>query len=246
MIMNKEILYEILNSKSETLSSAEIESILNEELDKSPQEMDTDLVDLCLEALNTVDEKKLNKRKRRLNISKALIAAVVFVTVIVISIPVCAKYLSIDVPDGIVSLYRECLHIDISPEVNINDIIDEFEQNGIDNVVLPKIVFGKNTVISNYSCTDDSDTFVANFDFENVDVVGRITIDKYEKYDFFSGKVDVSSDFENVEYINKNGIEILVFSKDDLSYINYSIDKIDYSIVLHSDFETAYQIAESI
>ena len=63
MIMNKEILYEILNSKSETLSSAEIESILNEELDKSPQEMDTDLVDLCLEALNLVDEKKLNNRK---------------------------------------------------------------------------------------------------------------------------------------------------------------------------------------
>lgn len=246
MIMNKEILYEILSSKSETLSSAEIESILNEELDKSPQEMDTDLVDLCLEALNTVDEKKLNKRKRRLNISKALIAAVVFVIVIVISIPVCAKYLSIDVPDGIVSLYRECLHIDISPEVNINDIIDEFEQNGIDNVVLPKIVFRKNTVISNYSCTDDSNTFVANFDFKTDNIFGSITIEKYDKYDFISGKVDVSSDFESVEYINKNGIEILVFSKDDLSYINYSVDKIDYSIVLYSDFETAYQIAESI
>ena len=246
MIMNKEILYEILNSKSETLSSAEIESILNEELDKSPQEMDTDLVDLCLEALNSVDEKKLNNRKHRLNISKVLIAAVIFVTVIVISIPVCAKYLSINVPDGIVSLYRECLHIDISPEININDIIDEFEQNGMDNVVLPKIVFRNNTVISNYSCTDDSNAFVANFDFSYDNIFGSVTIEKYDEYDFISGKVDVSSDFDNVEYFNQNGIEILIFSKDDLSYINYSVDNIDYSIVLHSDFETAYQIAESI
>lgn len=246
MIMNKEILYEILNSKSETLSSAEIESILNEELDKSPQEMDTDLVDLCLEALNSVDEKKLNKRKHRLNISKVLIAAVIFVTVIVISIPVCAKYLSIDVPDGIVSLYRECLHIDISPEVNIKDIIDEFEQNDIDNVILPEIVFDKNTVISNYSHTDDSNAFVANFDFSYDNIFGSVTIEKYDEYDFISGKVDVSSDFDNVEYFNQNGIEILIFSKGDLSYINYSVDNIDYSIVFHSDFETAYQIAESI
>lgn len=246
MIMNKEILYEILNSKSETLSSTEIESILNDELDKSPQEMDTDLVDLCLEALNTVDEKKLNKRKRKLNISKALIAAVVFVTVIVISIPVCAKFLNIDVPDGIVSLYRECLHIDISPEVDINYIIDQFEQNGIDNVVLPEIVFDRNTVISNYSHTDDSNTIEANFDFENVDVIGRITVEKYNNYDFFIGKSEVTTDFENIEYVDHNGIEILVFSKDNLSYISYSMDNIDYSIVLHSDFETAYQIAESI
>lgn len=246
MIMNKEILYEILNSKSETLSSAEIESILNEELDKSPQEMDTDLVDLCLEALTSVDEKKLNKRKHRLNISKVLIAAVIFVTAIVISIPVCAKYLSIDVPDGIVSLYRECLHIDISPEVNINDIIDEFEQNGMDNVVLPKIVFRNNTVISNYSCTDDSDTFVANFDFENDNISGSVTIEKYDKYDFFSGIGKVSSEFNSIEYLNVNDISVMVFGIDDKSYISYTIDKTDYCIALKCDHETACQIAKTL
>lgn len=54
--MNKKTLYEILSSKSEKLSSTDIEAILNDELDKHPDKMDTDLVDLCLIALNTVDE----------------------------------------------------------------------------------------------------------------------------------------------------------------------------------------------
>lgn len=246
MIMNKEILYEILNSKSETLSSAEIESILNEELDKSPQEMDTDLVDLCLEALNSVDEKKLNNRKKKYRLSKILIAAALFALIIGISIPVCAKYLDVNVPQGIVTLYKECFNIDIMPDEYIDDIYGQLEYDGIENIVLPIMIFETDTKISNYSVSNDNNTIIVNFDFSNNSVSGSVTIEKYDKYDFISGKVDVSSDFNNVEYFNKNGTEILIFSKDDLSYINYSADKIDYSIVLHSDFETAYQIAESI
>jgi hypothetical protein len=244
--MNKEILYEILNSKSETLSSTEIENIMNEELDKSPQDMDTDLIDLCLEALNTVDKKKINKRKLKYRFGRTFIAAVIFVLIIVITIPACAKYFSVNVPDGIITLYRECFHLDISPDVYINDIIKQFEQDGIDNIVLPEIVFDKDTVISNYSCVVDSNVSTSNFDFKNEDIIGRITIEKYNNFDFFSGKGEISTDFENIEYIDRNGIEVLVFSKDNLSYINYSSDKVDYNIVLHSDFDTAYKIAESI
>lgn len=49
--MDKNILIEILKSKNDDISVKEIEDSLNEELSKSPEEMDTDLVDLCLKAL---------------------------------------------------------------------------------------------------------------------------------------------------------------------------------------------------
>lgn len=244
--MNKEILYEILNSKSETLSSAEIENIMNEELDKSTQDMDTDLIDLCLEALNTVDEEKLNKRKKKYRFGRMMVAAAIFIVIIGITIPVCAKYLSINVPEGIVTIYKECFNIDISKDVYVDDIVGMLEQDGIEKVILPRMVLNKDTNIYHYLCTDDTNAIIVNFDFIDKNIYGSITIEKYNEYSFFSGKSDVSSDFDNVEYINQNDIEILVFSKGNLSYINYTIEKIDYSIVLDSDFETAYQIAKSI
>lgn len=246
MIMNKEILYEILSSKSETLSSAEIESILNEELDKSPQEMDTDLVDLCIDALNTVDEKKLNNRKKKYRLSKILIAAALFALIIGISIPVCAKYLNVNVPEGIVTLYKECFNIDISNESGIKDIAAQLQNDGLDNVILPKTVFEIDTIITDYYHDDSSSNVNFEFSFKNNSINGYVAIKEFDDYSFFNGKSKVSSDFEDVEYLNQNGVSIIVFSKDDMSYINYSVDKIEYNIVLFSNYEVAYEIAKTI
>lgn len=246
MIMNKEILYEILNSKSETLSSAEIESILNEELDKSPQEMDTDLVDLCLEALDSVDEKKLNNRKKKYRLSKILIAAALFALIIGISIPVCAKYLNVNVPQGIVTLYKECFNIDISNESGIKDIAAQLQNDGLDNVILPKTVFEIDTIITDYYHDDSSSNVNFEFSFKNNSINGYVAIKEFDDYSFFNGKSKVSSDFEDVEYLNQNGVTILLFSKGDMSYINYSVDNIEYNIVLFSNYEIAYEIAKTI
>lgn len=246
MIMNKEILYEILSSKSETLSSAEIESILNEELDKSPQEMDTDLVDLCLEALNTVDEKKLNNRKKKYRLSKILIAAALFAIIIGISIPVCAKYLNVNVPEGIVTFYNDCFNIDLSTEKKVDNISKQLIEDGLNDATLPDILFSKDIIIYDYSYEIDSSNACYDFYFENDSVKGYVTIKKFDDYSFFNGQSKVSSDFEDVEYLNQNGVSIIVFSKDDMSYINYLVDNIEYNIVLFSNYEVAYEIAKTI
>lgn len=246
MIMNKEILYEILNSKSETLSSAEIESILNEELDKSPQEMDTDLVDLCLEALNSVDEKKLNNRKKKYRLSKILIAAALFALIIGISIPVCAKYLNVNVPQGIVTLYKECFNIDLSTDKKVDNISKQLIADGLDDAALPDILFSNDTSIFDYYHDNNSSNFNFEFSYENKKINGSVTIEKYNEYDFFTGQSKVVSDFDNVEQLNQNGNMVIVFSKDDLSYINYSVDKIEYNIVLDSNYEVACEIAKTI
>lgn len=48
---NKEILLEILNQKYEVMTLAEIEDMMDEELEKDPDEMDTGLIEICLDAL---------------------------------------------------------------------------------------------------------------------------------------------------------------------------------------------------
>ncbi|MGN0458520.1 MAG: hypothetical protein ACI4IL_06100 [Eubacterium sp.] len=244
--MNKEVLYEILNSESENLSSAEIESILNEELDKSPEEMDTDLIDLCLEALDTVDEKKLNKRKHKIRISRMLIAAVMLVLIIGISIPVCAKFLSIDVPEGIVTFYNDCFNVNISNNKYVDDIHGQLEQDGIENAMLPKMMFSLETKISDYAINKKSANSVISFSFSNDDINGYVTIEKYDIYSFINGQNKVTNEFEKIKQIEVNGLSVLVFCNDNVSYISYTINNNEYNITLDCDYETACQIAKTL
>lgn len=241
--MNKEILYEILKSESESLSTAEIEGILNEELDKSPDEMDTDLVDLCLEALTTVDEEKLNKRKRKIRIERLLIAAIIFALLIGLSVPVCAKFFSIDVPDGVVSFYNDCFNIDISQDGRVDDILARLERDGISDAVLPKAVFSAETEISYYELKFDSEV---DFSFSCSDINGYVTIEKHDAYDFVENQYKATDAFDNVKQLDVNGLSVLVFCNNDVSYISYAVNNVEYNIAVYCDYETACQIAETI
>ena len=244
--MNKEILYEILKSKSEKLSAAEIESIMNEELDKSTSTMDTDLIDLCLEALESAEKEQLNKRRVRLKVSKILIAAVIFVLIIGIAIPTCAKHFNVTIPEGIVTFYSDCFNVDLSQDEYIDDLLGQLEQDGIESVVLPKTTILPETKISNYSCNYDNDVLYVKFSFSTEEFNGYVTMSNSYFKNGDSPILKVNDTYGEMDYYDVNGISVLVFCKDDCSLINYSVNGIDYNISLNCDYETACQIAKTL
>ncbi|MGN0532987.1 MAG: hypothetical protein ACI4IK_01395 [Eubacterium sp.] len=245
--MDKDILYEILNSEYENLSFAEIEGILNEELDKSPEEMDTDLVELCLDALNSAGEKKQNGKRLRVRVSRILIAAVIFVLLIGIAIPVCAKYFSVSFSDGVVKFYDDCFSVDLSDsDDSIKDIVGTLEQDGLANVKLPDMLFKPETKVSNYICKDINGNSNINFEFQNGDIQGFAVIVKYEYSDFISNQKKVTTKFKYVNEIDKGDYTILVFSDDKKSFLYYAFDGSEYDISINCDYETACKIAESL
>lgn len=246
--MNKDILYEILNSEYENLSSAEIEGILNEELDKSPEEMDTDLVELCLDALNSAGEKKLNKRRLRVRLSRILIAAVIFVLLIGIAIPVCAKYFSVSFSDGVVKFYDDCFSVDLSnSDDSIKDIVGTLEQDGLANVKLPDMLFQPETKISSYESEECDGITNINFEFQCGEIQGSVIIVDYEKSnDLISNQGKVNSKCKYVNKIDKGEFSILVFSDDKKSYLYYVYDGDEYTLFFNCDYETACKIAESL
>lgn len=245
--MNKEILYEILKSKSEKLSVAEIESIMNEELDKSTSTMDTDLIDLCLEALEDAEKEQLNKRRVRLKVSRILIAAVIFVLVIGISIPACARYFNVTIPEGIVTFYSDCFNVDLSQTEYVDDIFSQLEEDGIESANLPEITFYPETEIFNYSLTNFDKSNIISFDFCNSKIKGHVDMQNNpNNYDnaYLSDKA--TFEFENFDYIEANEISVLVLGNNDDSCLFYVKDCVEYSIVLNCDYKTAYEIAKTV
>lgn len=245
--MNKEILYEILNSDSEKLPSAVIEDILNEELDKSPDEMDTDLIEHCLDALEAAGEKQLNKKKHRIKFTRVFAAAIIFILVIGISIPVCAKYLNVDVPKGLVTIYKNCFRVDISNNVYVDDIIGQLEQDGISEIALPKFVLSTETKVYNYVYYNQSDIQSVDYDFEYGNTSGHILLKKHnKKYVNAFTQENVPSERDDIECFNINNINVLVISNGKNSQIRYISNNTEYFISLDCSFEAACKIAETI
>lgn len=103
--MDKLKLTDTLKSKSMTLTVGEIESIMDEELNKSPDEMDTELIELCADLLdkayfkpetaNLTDNTSLSDNKKsknkKLKLGRFLLIAALITVCISVAVPVGAK-----------------------------------------------------------------------------------------------------------------------------------------------------------
>lgn len=275
-IMDRETFVDILYSKSMRLSSEEIEAIMDEELAKPPEEMNTDLVDICLDALDgkfddiqeTADENEVeaeneakteneadeddciakSKNKKKVKIGRALLIAAIVALILGISITVGAKYLNIDASDDVVQYSDDSFNVNLKNN-SIDNITSVLEQDGLSNIVLPTEITDGTYDVSNYNY-DDSEQLVltCNFDLSSNSLgTGHISIKHYnENFEFSADIRKFNSEFQNVKQIDKDDYTIIVFGDDETSFIYYIINNDEYSINFDTDFSTAYEIAKGM
>ena len=262
--MDRETFVDILYSKSMTFSSKEIKEMLDEELAKPPEEMDTDLVDLCLDALdgkfdnipnstadkisadNDCDAK--SKNKKRVKIGRILLIAAIVALILGLSVTAGAKFLSIDASEDVVQYSDDGFNVNLKNNTSDN-IISVLENDGLNNIVLPAEITDGTYKISNYIYDDsDKDILKCNFDISSNDFgVVHIVINLYKNNsDFYIGERKVSPEFENIKQIDKENYTVIVFGDEEDSFIYYTIDNIEYSLNLNINFSTAYEIAEGM
>lgn len=242
--MNKDEFIELLSSESELLTLAEIEAIMDEEMAKDPNEMDLDLIDRCLDALELAKAKNQQHKRVKLNISKALAAAIAVVLVFVLTIPACAKYFHANVPNGVVEFYGECFNVDIDNDNSVNDIEAKLRKDGIENPILPRIIYELDTEISNYTFEKSIDYDMTTFFFNNEKFNGKVYIQKYK--DDCEMQLKKPLEVDNYDMLEVNGISVLIFGNNKASHIEYTINNVEYSFTLNCSFNTALEIAKTI
>lgn len=262
--MDRETFVDILYSKSMTFSSKEIKEMLDEELAKPPEEMDTDLVDLCLDALdgkfdnipdstadkisadNDCDAK--SKNKKRVKIGRILLIAAIVALILGLSVTAGAKFLSIDASEDVVQYSDDGFNVNLKNNTS-DDIISVLENDGLNNIVLPAEITDGTYEISNYNFdTTDENAIKYTFDiYSNTLGSGHISIKFYnDSFDFSAGKRNFNPEFQNVTQIDKDNYTVIAFGDDKDSFLYYIIDNTEYEIVLNTDFSTAYEIAKGM
>lgn len=251
--MDREILKEILKTKSVELSLRDIEQLMDEELEKSPEEMDTELVDLCLECLHSEPQKQVTNnipKKKKVTIKKILLIAAAITVFAAFLVPASADKYSIDVsPFTLVEKIGNRLKI-TAREPKDFILSDELSNVGIDPKNLPDFLFDENCIITDFT------TRVINgdghikiiFEMTDSEMSGYVNIRVAEKFNEEAYiTFNITETFTYIKEMYVNEIRIFVFSNDMDSMIKYCTGDKVFSIQLSEcDYEKALQIANLI
>lgn len=243
--MKKETFMKILDTKPERLSLADIEAIMNEELEKDPAEMDTNLVDRCLDALTEKGSSQPILKVRKSYASRIAIAVAVFALVVLFSFPAGAKLFQANVPEGIVEFYNSCFNVDVSKNENVDDIEAILRKENIDSPILPGIIYVQGTEISDYSTETISKDLIVKFDFKGDGANGTIVLQKHKGNS--ASQLKDANNSSKVESILVGRVQTTIFENDDCITIAYSMDNIEYNVNLFDcSFDTACEIAKTL
>lgn len=273
--MTKETLIKILSEKSMPFSEKEINEMLDAELEKAPDEMDTDFANLCLDVLNgkygegyyaeddnsnngngqhsrTKSEKENDEtknKKRKIKFGRILLIAAIIAAVLACSITAGAKFVQINASEDTVSYDGDHFSIDLNTtnqEDTVDDIVETLVIDGVKNVILPGEILSDEYVISGYSSNGSN----INFEFQNnkTDVYGTLNINIYDEDSEFSyGEFDISDEYYSVTEININKTKTLVLKADNSFLIVYGEGNKEYTVTLYNcNSEYATKIAKTV
>ncbi|MBR5427979.1 MAG: hypothetical protein IK118_06495 [Clostridia bacterium] len=259
---NDDRLIEALRAPSMKFTVRELRELLDDELNKAPEEMDTELVDLCAGLLRREiagaerGRPKMKRRKTAKNI--ALIAAILFV-LFGISIPVYARYVHNNTSDRIVKFVDDHFRFDLRNGLqnydgtvgSMADCAAVLAEKGIDGAVLPKEL-----ISDRYPLRKVEDEYEDLYRTVRIVFGGdRSAMNGYIHMMFFEDanmqkrfqQAQVGKGYQYAEQLTINGMDVLVFGSDTDSILNYANGNANYFICLENcDFDAGLSFARSI
>ena len=258
----KNELYEMINSGLIKLTEEEILDLITEELNKENTEVDMDYVDLCYDLLeikrnNEINNTALAVRKKTKRPIKVLLIAALFVFVAVSTLAVSAQVFNFNISQKIAELINGNAEIDMTLEfantkadmynLSNSQLALELAEHNISPVTFPKEMITENCSISNidYSSEDNTVSSDAVVHFKYKNQYGKMMIRQFNNdYQFVGSWSEMG--VVSGQTISSNGMDILIFERDDSCSIIYRDNLTEYNIYLESDIETAIKFAESI
>lgn len=252
----KKDLKKMIFSNTSKLPKEEIKTLIDKELTKNPEDVDTDYIDLCFELMSTCEKTENNVISIKPGYVKKTIMVAAVITVLCVSlISVSAIYFNI--PEKIAQLVNGNAELQYPMEnadttadgyaLLETDLAKELESFGITPVTFPEALVDETCEITRIENTTIDETISLNADiyFSYNGYKGDLMIFQSAPYDEITGIGSVM-DIKSGEMITVNGMDVLVFEQEKTCTIRYKDDLTEYDVTLYSDFETAREFAKTI
>ncbi len=263
MINSSDIL-RFIKDKSVDLPKEELERIIEEELNKPENEMDADLIEYCLDALNEIESNSTVEIKaERTSDSpkdniitkpfKKIFAVAAAVAILAIgSLSVFAAVSDVSILDGLVELYNKYIVVRFDKsndkaddyELLGTELAEELKENGIYPILLPEALLSDETHITEieYEFTEAIISVNINFDYKNEK--GHLVIGYYDSSDFMGESQYPNA--KNISVVEVSGIQVYVFEQNKKGSIAYKDGQIEYGIFSSMTYEQAIEFAKTI
>lgn len=260
MLTDKEFL-SFINDKSLNGSLGEnLNRIIDEEMEKSEEEMDTELIEYCLDKLSKLEAETLDTEEKKgkgdsngkhikLKFKKIVAIAAAIAVLLVGTLSVSAVVFDVNLFDGIVELYNDYIRInfdktdDKADEYQLlgTELAKELADNGFDEVLLPEAKF--EIIKITYEAGEYINS--ANITLEYQDELCNIDITQFSMEEIVPDVefLNVTSEIKEV----KNGnITIYCFMQGDYAAITYKDGLSVYFINIPLDLEETVEFAKTI
>lgn len=253
--LSKRKLKKMISSDFTDLSTEEIKALIQKEIDKRSDELDTDYIDLCFKLLS-IKNNDTNKRKIKFTKPAKVLFAAAALTVVFISATTVSAQFNLNIPQKIVQLINGNAEIDYNLE-NADATADEYAlldtdlakklaDYGIAPVTIPEEIVNENCTITKIEMVMNEDVMkIANIDFEYNTIIGNLYIQQTLQNTESTG-VNTVMDIQSGKMIKLNGMDVLIFEQKNSCSIRYKDNFTIYDISLYCDLETAIQFAQSI
>ena len=243
-------------SNTSNLSKEEIKSLIDKELCKNTEDVDTDYIDLCFELMSICEKSQNNVVSIKPGyIKKPIMVAAVIMVLCISLISVSAIYFNI--PEKIAQLINGNAELQYPMEnadttadgyaLIETDLAKDLESFGITPVTFPEALVEENCKITKIENTtiDETISLDADIYFIYDGFKGCLIISQSKPMDESIG-ISTVMDIKSAEMIKVNGMDVMVFEQEKICTIKYKDDLTEYDVTLHSDFETAREFAKTI
>lgn len=264
MLTDKEFL-SFINDKSLDGSLEEnLNRIIDEEMEKSEEEMDTQLIEYCLDKLSNLEvetpateEKKgngdSNGKHIKLKFKKVIAVAAAIAVFLVSTLSVSAVVFDVNLFDGIVELYNDYIRINFD---KTNDKADEYQllgtelakelaDNGFSEVLLPEAFFSDEYNITKMEYETFEYINSVNIMFEYKNKLGNIQISEYAIAEIVPD-VEFLNVTSNIEEIEIGNITVYCFMQNKSVAITYRDGLSVYFIQIPMNLDEAIEFAKTI
>lgn len=262
MLTDKEFL-SFINDKSLDGSLEEnLNKIIDEEMEKSEEEIDTELIEYCLDKLSKLEaetpateEKKGNgdSNGKHIKFKKFIVVAAAVAVLFVGTISASAIIFDVNLFDGIVELYNDYIRINFDKTDDKADtyqllgteLAKELADNGFNEVLLPEAFFSEYYEIQKmeYDVTEVVITANITFNYENKH--GYINISKYSMQEIVPD-VEFLNVTSNIEELTIGNTTVYCFMQDESAAITYRDGLSIYFIQIPMNLDEAIEFATTI
>lgn len=264
MLTDKEFL-SFINDKSLDGSLEEnLNRIIDEEMEKSEEEMDTELIEYCLDKLSKLEaeipyteEKKgngdSNGKHIKLKYKKVIAIAAAITVLLVGTLSVSAVVYDGNLFDGIVELYNDYIRINFD---KTNEKADEYQllgtelakelaDNGFSEILLPEAFFSDEYNITKMEYETFEYINSVNIMFEYKNKLGNIQISEYAIAEIVPD-VEFLNVTSNIEEIEIGNITVYCFMQNKSVAITYRDGLSVYFIQIPMNLDEAIEFAKTI